>query len=59
MEREYVVSTHTTQKWFKKFNEGHTDHRNEPRSSRLITVNTEAIRDAIKPINQPLLKDYR
>jgi len=36
------------QKWFKKFNEGHTDFRDEPCSGHLITINIEAIRDAIK-----------
>ena len=32
----------------KKFNEEHTDLRDEPRSDHPITVNTEAIRAAIK-----------
>jgi len=35
-------------KWFKKFNEGNTDLRDEPRSAHSITVNTEAIHDAIE-----------
>ena len=45
---EDVVSIRTAQKWFKKFNEGHTYLRDDPRSGRPITMNTEAIRDAVE-----------
>ena len=48
MEGEEVVSVRTAQKWFKKFSEGHTDLRDEPRSDRPMTVNTEAIRAAVE-----------
>ena len=48
VEGEDVLSIRTAQKWFKKFNEGHTDLRDDPRSGRPITVNTEAIREAVE-----------
>jgi len=31
VEAEYIVSIRIAQKWFKKFNEGHTYLRDEPR----------------------------
>ena len=48
MEEEEIVSVRTAQKWFKKFSEGHTDLRDEPRSGCPMTVNTEAIRAAVE-----------
>ena len=48
VEGEEVVAVRTAQKWFKKFNDGHTDLRDEPRSGRPMTVNTEAIRAAVE-----------
>ena len=48
VEEEEIVSVRTAQKWFKKFSEGHTDLRDEPRSGCPMTVNTEAIRAAVE-----------
>ena len=50
VEEEDVVLIHTVQKWFKKFNEGHTDLRDEARLGRPITG---------EPIHQPVLGDCR
>ena len=46
--RRDVLSIRTAHKWFNKFNEGHTDLRDDPRSGCPITVNTEAIRKAVE-----------
>jgi histone-lysine N-methyltransferase SETMAR len=48
VEGEQAVSINVAQYWFKKFNGGHTDLRDEPRSGRPMTVNSEALREVVE-----------
>ena len=48
VEGERTVSVCTAQKWFKRFNEGHTNLNDEPRSGRPKTVDSEALLNAVE-----------
>lgn len=48
IEGKDIVSIRTAQKWFKKFNEGHTNLEDESRSGRPRTVDTKAILEAVE-----------
>jgi hypothetical protein len=47
MEDEGVISNRTPQNWFKRFNDGDTSLEDEPRSGCLVTVDSEALREAV------------
>jgi transposase len=47
VEGEGVSSNGTAQNWFKRFNDGDTNLEDEPRSGRPITVDSEALHEAV------------
>ncbi len=48
VEGEGIVSVRTAQKWFKRFNEGYTNLKDEPRSGRPTIVDSEALLNAVE-----------
>lgn len=47
-EGEHVVSKRTAQRWFEKFDSGGTDIGDKPRPGCPVTVDSEAIREAVE-----------
>jgi transposase len=47
VEGEDVISNRTAQNWFKRFNDGDTSLEDEPRSGSPVTVDSEALREAV------------
>jgi transposase len=54
MEGEGVISNCTAQNWFRRFSDGDTSLEDEPRSGSPVTVDSEALREAVgaNPANQ-------
>jgi transposase len=48
VEGEGVISNCTAQNWFKRFNYGDTSLKYEPRCGRPVTVDSEALREAVR-----------